>query len=400
MITVLGLPRGPLTDAELAALATAHVVAGGARHLAAISHLLPPAARQVELGANLDADLDLVAANQPSVVLASGDPGFFGVLRALAERVPAADLDVRPAPSSIARAFALAGLPWDDARVATAHGRDPRTAVNLCRRFPKVAVLTEPHFGPAALARALRGLDRQLVVAEHLGDPGQRVTRGDPGTIAAGDFADPNVVLVLDPAAQPGAKGTLAPPRAAARRWGLPDDAFDHRGGMITKAEVRAHCLALLGPGEGDLAWDVGAGSGAVGIECARLGAAVIAVEADPPSVERIQRNAATHRVPIEVVTGHAPQALEALPDPDAVFVGGGGTAVAAACAARTRRAVVAALATVERTGPVLAAFDAEGLESHATLLQAARLAPLPGGGHRLDATNPVFVVAGHRAVT
>jgi precorrin-6Y C5,15-methyltransferase (decarboxylating) CbiT subunit len=112
---------------------------------------------------------------------------------------------------------------------------------------------------------------------------------------------------------------------------------------MVTKAEVRALALARLGPRPGVLVWDVGAGSGSVAVECARLGAAVIAVDRDPAQCARVATNADRHQVGIRVVSGAAPQVLDGLPDPDAVFVGGGGTDVVRAVAARRPARIVVA---------------------------------------------------------
>ena len=209
-------------------------------------------------------------------------------------------------------------------------------------------------------------------------------------------FAEPNVLVVLDPASAGNGRARVWPPRTPAG-WALPDDAFEHRAGMVTKAEVRALALARLGPGTGDLVWDVGCGSGSVAIECARLGAAAIGVDRDPEAVALTARNAAAHGVPVQAVEGAAPAALEALPDPDAVFVGGGGAdleAILDVCCARARRAVVVTLAIVERAAPALARLEAAGLDAEATMVQASRLRPL-AGGHRLAAENPVVVVSG-----
>jgi precorrin-6Y C5,15-methyltransferase (decarboxylating) len=161
----------------------------------------------------------------------------------------------------------------------------------------------------------------------------------------------------------------------------------------MTKAEVRALALARLGPGPGMLIWDVGAGSGSVGIECARFGAAVIAVERDAVRCERVRANATGHGVDVRVVPGEAPQALAELPVPDAAFVGGGGPDVIEAVAARGPARIVVALAAVERASLAIAALDAAGYATEGALVQAARLGPLPGNVHRLAATNPVFLV-------
>lgn len=404
-ITVLGRGRHPLTAPDTAELSHATLVVGARRHLDAVP--LPRAARRVVLGPLAPA-LDAVAEElardgSRTVVLASGDPGFFGVVRALAERFGPQRLEVRPDTSSVAEAFARLGLPWDDAVVVSAHGRAPHTAYNLCRAHHKTAVLTAPGAGPAELAAELLrtpGIERRLVVAADLGGPEERVEEVDPAEAATRTWPTVNLVLCLGPSPAVGPVRSLAGLPGAPAGWALPEDAFDHRDSMVTKAEVRALALARLGPRPGELVWDVGAGSGSVAVECARFGAAVVAVEQDAEAVTRIRANARAHHVDLSVVHGRAPQALEGLPDPDTVFLGGGGTDLAATVrvsAARARRAVVVALAAVDRVAAVREALDAAGMACDGVLLQSSRLAPLPGGVHRLAALNPVFLLWGRR---
>jgi precorrin-6B C5,15-methyltransferase / cobalt-precorrin-6B C5,C15-methyltransferase len=469
MITVIGLDGSPLSPEAAKAIAAASLVVGGRRHLAAAG--LPPAGpaapgsaagspaapgsaaqlmagpRTMTLGP-LEPALDALAAHEgDAVVLASGDPGFFGIVRALRERGLACA--VWPAVSSVALAFARAGLPWDDAVVVSAHGRDLCRAVNVCRAYSKVAVLTAPGQGPAEVGAALAGWPRRLLVAEALGTTEERITECSLADATERDWTDPNVVLVLAGEAEapptahapPPADGTVPAdgpdvinrlvgpeqhqsvdhetdhrpgsprnhlshashrmgwywPRSAPNTrdagWALPEEAFAHRDSMVTKAEVRALALARLGPRPGLLVWDVGAGSGSVGVECARLGAAVIAVDRDPAQCARVASNAARHQVDIRVISGAAPEALDRLPDPDVVFIGGGGTDVVSAVAARRPTRIVVALAAVERAGPVCDVLDAAGYPADGTLLQSSRLARLPDGTHRLAATNPVFLL-------
>jgi precorrin-6B C5,15-methyltransferase / cobalt-precorrin-6B C5,C15-methyltransferase len=450
MITVIGLDGSPLSPEAAKVIAAASLVVGGRRHLTAVGLAagLPAAGsagrrsdapRTVTLGP-LPPALDALAAHDgDAVVLASGDPGFFGIVRALRER--GLDCTVWPAVSSVALAFARAGLPWDDAVVVSAHGRDLRRAVNVCRAHPKVAVLTAPGQGPAEIGAALAGWPRRLLIAEALGTPDERITECHPAAAAARDWTDPNVVLVLvDGPATPtptkdqdvivtlvpedshlsqdheeGRPGGLLrnplshagtgmgwcwPGRANDARdagWALPEEAFEHRDSMVTKAEVRALALARLGPRPGKLVWDVGAGSGSVGVECARLGAAVIAVERDPAQCARVASNATHHQVDVQVVCGAAPEALDGLPGPDAAFIGGGGTDVVRAVAARRPARIVVALAAVERAGPVCDVLADAGYRADGTLLQSSRLTRLPDGTHRLAAANPVFLLWGVR---
>ncbi|MFH9043855.1 precorrin-6y C5,15-methyltransferase (decarboxylating) subunit CbiE [Streptomyces sp. NPDC017966] len=401
MITVVGMGAGATVDAEVTA--GAELVVGGRRHLDAVR--LPEGAEQVVLGPlapALDTVGKYVAEERPVVVLASGDPGFFGIVRALAERFGPERLDVRPGVSSVSAAFARTGLTWDDAVVVSAHGRDPRTAVHLCRAHPKVAVLTGPGAGPAELGAALRDTGRVLVVASALGSDRERVERVTPAEAAARDWgAAVSVVLCLDEARALGPVRTVAGGVGQPAGWALDEAEFDHRDSMITKFEVRALALARLGPRPGELVWDVGAGSGSVAVECARLGAAVTAVEKAADGVERVRANAAAHGVDVRVVHGAAPDVLAGLDeDPDAVFVGGGGRelpAVVTACARRARRTVVIAMAALDRVPAARAALTDAGFSCDGVLVQSSRLAPLPGDVTRLAATNPVFLLWGVR---
>jgi precorrin-6Y C5,15-methyltransferase (decarboxylating) len=394
VIAVLGVHGGRVPAGTERLLAQAQLVAGGSEVLDALA---PAGARRVALGADLEPALrELEGSGANACVLASGDPGFFGIVRALSERVGADRLDVHPAPSSVAIAFGRLGMPWDDAVVVSAHGRDPRAALAVALRYPKVAILTSPANDPAWFAARLIG--RRLVVAQRLGHPDEQIRSATADELAGQTFTQPNVLLVFGDEDANGDRARTWPPRTPSR-WALSDDEFSHRAGMVTKAEVRALALARLGPGLGDLIWDVGCGSGSVAIECARLGAAVVAIDSDAEAIERTIANARAHHVPVRTVAGTAPEALADLPDPDAVFVGGGGDGlepIIDVCAARAGRAVVVTLALVERVGPVIDRLASQGLEAEATMLQANRLRPL-AGGHRLAAENPVVVVTGER---
>ncbi|MFY1615536.1 precorrin-6y C5,15-methyltransferase (decarboxylating) subunit CbiE [Micromonospora sp. WMMD736] len=430
LVTVVGLDAAgaPPHPALAPALAGAGLVVGAARHLAAVS--VPAGAQTVVLGPLAPALrrlADAVAARVPAVVLASGDPGLFGIVRRL--RAAGLPLRVVPAVSSVAAAFARAGLSWDGAAVVTAHGRDLRPALNACRALPLVAVLTAPGAGAAELGAGLVGWPRRLLVAEHLGTDAERVREVTPAQAAAGTWPDPHVLLSIAepptavsepahsaPALPEPAMSVPAPARAApgpavvggmrvdnqpaaapAGGWALPESRYVHRDSMITKSEVRALVVARLRPRLGRLVWDVGAGSGSVGIECALLGAAVLAVEQDPESAATIRDNAATHAVDVRIVVGRAPAALDGLPEPDAVFVGGGGVDVLTAVVARRPERIVLTLAALDRVAPAVGLLRAAGYAVEGSQLAAARLADLPGGSIRLAATNPVVVLTGER---
>jgi precorrin-6B C5,15-methyltransferase / cobalt-precorrin-6B C5,C15-methyltransferase len=390
-VTVIGCDDRPPGPAAAKALAEATTVIGAPRHLRSVP--IPAGAERKELTHLSETLRDIDQAAGPVVVLASGDPGFFGIVRALRARglAPA----VIPAVSSVALAFARLGLDWDDALVLSAHGRDPGKALAAALAHPKAAILTAP-LTAADLARSLIAAGKQVYAAERLGTPEENVTALSASTDLTG-LADPNILVALDDR-PPGEPRWLAGHQGAPDGWALPEDAFVHRDSMITKAEVRALVLARLGPGPSRVIWDVGAGSGSVAIECARFGAHVVAVESDAAQCKRIETNAATHGVRVQVQHGRAPRALEGLPPADAVFAGGGDHAVlqAAIQLANPDRMVVT-LAAVSRLAGTAALLTAHGYQADGVQLQASRLAPLPAGQHRLAAQNPVFIVWGQR---
>lgn len=418
-ITVVGVPvvgggaRTELSAPARAALAEADLLVGGQANL----DLINPAVEveTIVLGPLAPA-LDRLCAHQRSgghaVVVASGDPGFFGILRSL--RAAGLSCQVLPAVGSVPATFAAAGLDWDGAVVVSAHGRELRPALNACRAQPRVAVLTGPGAGPVEIARGLAGWPRELLIAERLGLAGERITRAPAAEVAAcqpSEFADPNVVLSLAPAAAPVAepaaeaaagpglitrmRGDNQPAAAPESGWALADSEYEHRDSMITKAEVRAWVVARLRPSLGRLILDIGAGSGSVGIECALLGAAVIAVERDPEATAMIARNARRHGVHVRVVEALAPEAMADLPEADAAFVGGGGTAVVQDLARRRVRLVVAAFAALDRALAAHELLSAAGYGVEGVQLGASRLTGLSGGSLRLAATNPVLVLTG-----
>ena len=395
-VTVLGIDGTTRPSAASArALSQATLAVGAARHLESVA--LPTGCRRLELGPLAPALAELRAHDGHAVVLASGDPGFFGIVRAL--RASGIRPAVLPAVSSVQRAFAAIGRSWDDAVVVSAHGRELGPALNLCRARSTVAVLTAPGAGPAEIGAGLAGWQRTLVVAEDLGGRGESVTTVTPDQASLRTWLEPNVVLCLRDTESVEPRGWLAggEPWPPADGWALDESEFHHRDGMITKSEVRAVVLAHLAPRPGRLVWDLGAGSGSVAVECARMGAAVIAVERDPAQCVRVVANAGAHSVDVRVEEGAVADVVGQLPDPDSVFVGGGGTGAVELAAASTARRVVVALAAVDRVARARDILLRNGFTVSGVQLSAARLAELPGGGLRLAATNPVLVLSGVR---
>ncbi|MFG3199479.1 precorrin-6y C5,15-methyltransferase (decarboxylating) subunit CbiE [Streptomyces sp. NPDC048208] len=374
-VTVIGWDGSPLTDAARGALGAATLVAGAPHHLALPE--IPAAAERVRLGSVPLAARRVAAHRGTAVVLADGDPGFFGVVRALRAPEFGLEVEVVPGVSSVAAAFARAGMPWDDAHVVVAHPRTLRRAVNVCRAHTKVAVLTAPGAGPAELGLLLDEVHRTFVVCEELGTENERVSVLTSDKAPDHTWRDPNVVIVIGgPAAAVEGGGWIAgrDPAAGPRGWTQPDEAY---GGLLGEGEnelLRAAQLARLGPRTGDLVWDIGCGSGAFAVEAARAGAAVLAVDQDPESCARTDAAARQFGVQLQIVRGEAPHILENLPEPDVVRVGGGGAAVVSAVADRRPQRIVAHAATRDAAELIGRDLTEHGYRVECALLQAVGL--------------------------
>lgn len=244
----------------------ADLVVGGRRQLAALD---VPEGKQVVLGALSQAVARVVAAGPQArvVVVASGDPGFFGIVRRL--RDAGLELEVVPAPSSISAAFAAAGMAWDDAEVVSIHGREPGPGLAVCRVWGKVGVMTGPDQGIRELAAGLADLDRVYWLCERLGEADQRVrclTRDEAVTVD--EVAEPNVVLVVDPALTSAVGWRLGAPRPA---------------GPLPELDAEAaELFCRLLPRLGHLLWVRGELGRRVGALARHNGAAVVDLDQTP----------------------------------------------------------------------------------------------------------------------
>ncbi|MER5737570.1 MULTISPECIES: precorrin-6y C5,15-methyltransferase (decarboxylating) subunit CbiE [unclassified Streptomyces] len=385
-VTVIGWDGSPLTAAARSALSAATLVAGAAHHLALPE--VPPGAERVRLGSVGLAARRIAGHRGTAVVLADGDPGFFGVVRTLRAPEHGLEVEVVPAVSSVAAAFARAGMPWDDAHVVVAHEKTLRRAVNVCRAHPKVAVLTSPGAGPAELALLLDGVHRTFVVCEQLGTSREQVSVLTSDKAADHTWRDPNVVLVIGGAGGTGASAAPwlmghHPAAGAVRGWagrsgepGSGEPGSGERPGIGHDPTLRAVQLARLGPRPGDLVWDVGSADGTFAVEAARFGAAVIAVDADPAARARTEAAARRHGVLLQTVTGRAPHVLESLPEPDVVRIGAGGVPVVTACADRRPERIATHATTRDEAEAIGTALTAGGYAVETLLLQTVGLDP------------------------
>jgi len=305
-------------------VAGADIVFGGARHLALAASLIRGEARPWPSRFAKAVGAVLAARGHRVCVLASGDPFFYGVGSVLAGHIPPEETLVVPAPSSFSLAAARMGWPLPETVLVSLHGKALDRIRPHLHPGARILALTSDADGPAALAQLLTesGFAQSTLTAlEALGGPNERIRSAVAASFDLADIAALNIVAI-EVAAAPGARIIATTP-------GLADDLFEHDG-QITKREIRAMTLSALAPLRGELLWDVGAGSGSVGIEwmLADPSLRAIAIEADTGRAARIRRNAAAFGVPeLEVIQGQAPDSLAGLEPPDAIFVGGGGSA-------------------------------------------------------------------------
>ena len=321
----------------------------------------------------------------------SGDTGFYSGASALCRALDAAGLPymVCPGLSSVQLLAAALGRPWQDWKLVSAHGRacDP---VAECMEGKPTFFLTGGSESPATLCAQLaaEGFGKlAAAVGENLGTPEQKVYTGTVGQLAASRFESLSVLLV---------EAAQVPSR---RTQGLPDEAFARGKVPMTKQEVRAAVLAKLGVQPGELLWDVGAGTGSVSVELALAAprGRVYAVECDPEACALIRQNKEKFAVRnLTLVEGTAPAALENLPAPDAVFIGGtkgNMAAVVEAALARNPAAHICISASaLETLSAAVAALTAHGLQAEVCQISVSR-AKAAGKLHLLMANNPIFLI-------
>ena len=348
-------------------------------------------------------------AEEPVVVLASGDPLWFGLGRILCDRIGAERLRFHPAPTSLQLAFSRIGRPWQDADWVSLHGRNPEILASALQKRPAaLAVLTDPNQGGAStVQRMLRssGLEAStdLWLCENLGHADERVQQIAPGTGLPEDLHPLLIALLI-------AREPTAPDLHELPLFGLDDGLYlqhsDHPG-LMTKREVRVQLLAELALPEHGVLWDLGAGTGSVGLEALRLRPRLqlVAVERRAGGAQLIQRNAQRLGVSpaavleadaIKVMNGALPTELS---HPDRVLLGGGGAQrerLLQQVVERLRSGgvVVIPLASLEALASVRPLLENAGLAVRVQQLQAWRGQPL-GDGTRLAPMNPTLIVTG-----
>ncbi|OIQ81357.1 putative cobalt-precorrin-6Y C(15)-methyltransferase [mine drainage metagenome] len=408
-----------LTPEALETLRVADMVIGASRTLELFAEEIRQDAERRDLTGHLSKVTEWIAEagqhHRKVVVLATGDPLCHGIGSFLATKLGREAVVILPNVSMVQLACARLGQSWQEARIGSVHSRDAGewtigagpehglyALLQLLRQADLAAVFTSPENSPARIARMLLTESLQdefdMAIAECLLQEQERIW--DWMTIqevADRNFADLNIVLLRR---RPGVREAI---------FGLPDDRFQQRTpdkGLITKREVRAVSLARMALRPDSVVWDIGAGSGAVGLEAARLcpQGHVVAIEKNEADVAIASNNRASLRITNYTLHhGRAPAGMETWPDPDAVFIGGSGgelRELIRLCLQRLRVGghLVMNFATIENLGAAVETLKAAGAQWDVVQLQASRSRPILDM-HRMQAENPIWIICAQQGI-
>ncbi len=395
----MGLSPTDLTASHLALIDRAAVLVGGKRHL---SYFGDATALKKEISSPVSRVLDFIEKHMGDglvVVLASGDPLFFGIGNTLITHLGADKVIIHPNVTSMAAAFARLKLPWQDAAWVSLHGRDNMSVLATAMDDKDLlCVLTDPGNDPMAIKKQVdrHGYDWQMWVLENLGAPEENIFPIDEHTDWGRGVARPNVVVLQ--------KGEPAPP-SGPLGLGTPDNWFVHEKGLITKAPVRVLSLAALALAPDNILWDLGAGSGSVGIEASLFlpDGFVYAVEKKQSRVAQIKANVERFKVNnLSVISAQLPDGLATLPAPDRVFIGGTGKNLDQVLDVVTTvlnpvGKIVINTVLMETLSLAVSVLEEKGFGVSLTQAQISKSRDMPWG-RRMEALNPVWIISAQKA--
>jgi len=401
-VAVIGMGLSPedLTTRHRQIIESADVLVGGQRLL---DYFKDTPARKKVIDKKISEAVDFInerMKSQTVVVLASGDPLFFGIGSILIKALGPENVDVYPNISSVAAAFARIKAPWSQVKVVSLHGRQNDQAIlEALNQGQTVAVLTDPTHNPARIAKRLLAAEMahiKMCVLESLGSSTEKFDWYHLEHAAGKTFSEPNLLILKRIHRQNEARKAL--------HIGMPDHYFAHEKGLITKSEIRAVSLAKLQLRPGQVLWDLGAGSGSVSIEASVLvrEGKVIAVEKNEKRINQIKFNLDQFEVTnVDVVQAVLPDGLENLAPPDRIFIGGGGRNLKKIIKAATSFLTADGIVVVNTvlTPNVLAAtetLESLGFKTAMVQVQVNHSRKMPWA-ERLEAQNPVWIVSGSR---
>ncbi|MEH7453112.1 MULTISPECIES: precorrin-6y C5,15-methyltransferase (decarboxylating) subunit CbiE [Bacillaceae] len=328
------------------------------------------------------------------VILASGDPLFYGIGSYLSSKI---DLDIYPYISSIQLAFARMKERWQDAYFTSVHGRSIKGLAQRVDGKKTIAILTDTENSPNKIAQYLLSFgmtEYEAFVGENLGGDKERCRWFPLAEMKDEEFSPLNVVILKKKGESP--------------HWpiGIDDSEFLQRKpdkGLITKKEIRTLSISGLRLKEDSTVWDIGTCTGSVAIEAAKIAreGQVFAIEKNEGDLENCKQNLAKFRVDATLVHGKAPEGLETFPDPDAVFIGGtagGMEDILDICCSRLKACgrIVLNAVTIENLSEAMLVFKERGYETNITLAQISRSKPILNLT-RFDALNPIYIIEAWR---
>ncbi len=355
------------------------------------------------------------------VVLASGDPLFFGIGSTLVKKIGRKNIIVHPNISSVVSAFAIIKESWHDARFISLHGKKQLCDINdLVSGKNKIAILTDPEKNPAWIARALvkfRCTDFEFYVFENLGTSEAKVFHfNDAEHVATLNFKSPNIVILKRKIILKCPKNVLGYIDNGEEKNinkeiildihpGMPDNLFSHEKGLITKSETRAVVLSKLKLiSDSHILWDLGAGSGSVSIEASKFlhKGSVFSVEKNSARICDIKKNIEKFKVSnINIIHADLPDGIKGLPIPDRIFIGGGGKKLLqimeqAIGKLAVNGIIVISMVLIQNIESCFNFLKDNGFTADLVQLQISRSRPMPCG-YRLESLNPVWIISGEK---
>jgi len=399
-VAIIGMGLSPedLTDRHRKIIESADILVGGQRLL---DYFKETSARKEVIDKNITKAVEFIKdrmVNQSVVVLASGDPLFFGIGSILVNALGAENVAIYPNISSIAAAFARIKESWSQVRVVSLHGRRKDDELfNALRQGITVAVFTDPVRNPTWIAKRLIAeyfANINMCVLESLGNDAECFNWYSPAQASEMAFSEPNLVILK--------RNTRQQRTQTTPHLGIPDHYFVHEQGLITKSEIRAISLAKLQLLPEHVVWDLGAGSGSVSVEAALLvdSGKVYAVEKNPKRVKQIKINMNQFGIKnMEVVQAELPGGLAGLAEPDRIFIGGGGRNLkaiiqGAVAAMKPDGIVVVNTVLIPNVQTAMETLEALGLKTSMVQAQISHSRRMPWA-ERLEAQNPVWIISG-----
>lgn len=406
-ISIIGMGLSPddLTARHLKLIKQADILIGGKRHL---DHFQKLPSQKKDITGKLKEIIafikDIMKNGEPDlsiVVLASGDPLFFGIGSLMIRSIGAEMVNIYPNITSVAAVFARLKEPWDNVKVISLHGRDQKKELlSAVATESRIAVFTDPHNNPAMVARLLLENDYpdfNICVLERLGTESEHIEWYQLCQAALKSFANPNmVVLKRDKFSNEQSEPKL--------RLGMPESCFNHKNGLITKAEVRAVTISKLRLMQDNILWDLGAGSGSISIEASFFitRGSIFAVEQHKERIIQIQNNKKRYNVNnLAIIHANLPQGLDDLPQPDRIFIGGGGRNLekiinAASGYLKNNGIIVINTVLIRNIETAIQTLKHAGLKTDFIQIQVSSSKNMPWSS-RLESQNPVWIITGEK---